>query len=375
MTPQPDGVVVHSQAVDVTARCVVTCAGLQCDRVTAMSGQKLDAKSVPFRGEYYALKPAHTICAATSLPGARSQVPVFWRHFTRMIRGALNCGPNAVLAFAREGYRKSDINIADLAETLTYPGFLRMAFRHWRMGMGELWRSYSKRAFVRALQRLLPAIRADDLEAIPRGVRAQLVSRDGSMVDGHRHPRQPNACSTSATRLARGHGVSQYQPSGLSRARGPPGHDRRKSPCPSPTVAPIHRALARLHDARFSSRLSSHTACCVARNGIWYAADRRPVGQGSRSEAPSRKTLPALRSRTKPSRRPQEPFCSQAVPASPAGRRGQVLPQSGGSSTAASAAQPFRRSTTTSIGSCCHINPASSSCSAAATTWPSLPHP
>ena len=88
-----------------------------------------------------------------------------------------------MLAFAREGYRKTDVNIADLAETLTYPGFLKMAFRHWRMGMGELWRSYNKRAFVRALQRLLPAIRAEDLEAIPAGVRAQLVTRDGSLVD------------------------------------------------------------------------------------------------------------------------------------------------------------------------------------------------
>jgi (S)-2-hydroxyglutarate dehydrogenase len=184
MTPQPSGVVVHSAAGDVTARCVVTCAGLHCDRVTAMSGQKLDAKIVPFRGEYYALKPsAHHLCRNLIYPVADPKFPFLGVHFTRMIRGGVECGPNAVLAFAREGYRKTDINIADLAETLTYPGFLKMAFRHWRMGMGELWRSYSKRAFVRALQRLLPAIRSEDLEAIPAGVRAQLVARDGSMVD------------------------------------------------------------------------------------------------------------------------------------------------------------------------------------------------
>jgi (S)-2-hydroxyglutarate dehydrogenase len=184
MTQQPNGVVVHSAAGDVTARCVVTCAGLHCDRVTAMSGQKLDAKIVPFRGEYYALKPAaHHLCRNLIYPVADPKFPFLGVPFTRMIRGGVECGPNAVLAFAREGYRKTDINIADLAETLTYPGFLRMAFRHWRMGMGELWRSYSKRAFVRALQRLLPAIRAEDLEAIPAGVRAQLVARDGSMVD------------------------------------------------------------------------------------------------------------------------------------------------------------------------------------------------
>ncbi len=100
-----------------------------------------------------------------------------------MIRGGVECGPNAVLAFAREGYRRTDINLADLVETLTYPGFLKMASRHWRMGMGELWRSYNKLAFVRALQRLMPEIRSEDLEAIPAGVRAQLVVRDGSLVD------------------------------------------------------------------------------------------------------------------------------------------------------------------------------------------------
>jgi L-2-hydroxyglutarate oxidase len=184
LTPQSNSVVIQSTAGEVTAKCVVTCAGLQCDRVTAMSGQSLDAKIVPFRGEYYALKPAaHHLCRNLIYPVADPRFPFLGVHFTRMIRGGVECGPNAVLAFAREGYRKTDVNFADLAETLTYPGFLRMAFRHWRMGMGELWRSYNKRAFVRALQRLVPAIRAEDLEAIPAGVRAQLVVRDGSLVD------------------------------------------------------------------------------------------------------------------------------------------------------------------------------------------------
>jgi (S)-2-hydroxyglutarate dehydrogenase len=184
MTEQPNGVVIHSTAGYVTAKCVVTCAGLQCDRVTAMSGQTLDAMIVPFRGEYYALKPAaHHLCRNLIYPVADPRFPFLGVHFTRMIRGGVECGPNAVLAFAREGYRRTDVNLADLAETLTYPGFLKMTFRHWRMGMGELWRSYSKQAFVRALQRLLPAIRAEDLEAIPAGVRAQLVLRDGSLVD------------------------------------------------------------------------------------------------------------------------------------------------------------------------------------------------
>jgi L-2-hydroxyglutarate oxidase len=184
MTQRPEGVVVHSTAGQVLAKYVVTCAGLQCDRVTAMSGQTLDAKIVPFRGEYYALKPAaHHLCRNLIYPVPDPKFPFLGVHFTRMIRGGVECGPNAVLAFAREGYRRSDLNPFDLAETLTYPGFLKMAFRHWRMGLGELWRSYNKQAFVRALQRLLPAIRADDLEAIPAGVRAQLVVRDGSLCD------------------------------------------------------------------------------------------------------------------------------------------------------------------------------------------------
>jgi L-2-hydroxyglutarate oxidase LhgO len=179
-----DCVIVHSTAGDVAAKFAVTCAGLQCDRVTALSGQSLNAKIVPFRGEYFALKPAaQHLCRNLIYPVPDPKFPFLGVHFTRLIRGGVECGPNAVLAFAREGYRKSDVNIADLAETLTYPGFLRMARRHWRMGLGEVWRSYNKKAFVRALQRLVPEIQAEHLDAIPAGVRAQLVARDGSLVD------------------------------------------------------------------------------------------------------------------------------------------------------------------------------------------------
>jgi L-2-hydroxyglutarate oxidase len=100
-----------------------------------------------------------------------------------MVEGGVECGPNAVLAFAREGYTKFDINIADLVETLTYSGFLRLAAKYWQTGMGEMWRSFSKAAFVRALQHLVPAIREEDLEAAPAGVRAQAIAPDGAMVD------------------------------------------------------------------------------------------------------------------------------------------------------------------------------------------------
>ena len=180
----PDSVVLHTTAGDVEAKYVVACAGLQCDRVAAMSGQNLSAKVVPFRGEYFALKPAaYHLCRNLIYPVPDPQFPFLGVHFTRIIGGGVECGPNAVLAFAREGYRKTDINLADLAETLSYPGFLRMARKHWRMGMGEMWRSYNKRAFVRALKRLVPAIQVNDLEAIPAGVRATAVAQDGSLVD------------------------------------------------------------------------------------------------------------------------------------------------------------------------------------------------
>jgi len=184
LSQKSSGVIVHGTVGDVEARYVVTCAGLHCDHVTALSRQTLDAKIVPFRGEYFALKPAaRRLCRNLIYPVPDPKFPFLGVHFTRMICGGVECGPNAVLAFAREGYRKSDVNIADLAETLTYSGFLKMARKHWRMGLGEVWRSFNKKAFVRALQRLVPNIRADDLSSIPAGVRAQLVARDGSLVD------------------------------------------------------------------------------------------------------------------------------------------------------------------------------------------------
>jgi L-2-hydroxyglutarate oxidase len=178
------GVVLSTTAGDLETLMVVNCAGLQCDRVTTMSGEQPAAKIVPFRGEYFALKPdAHHLCKNLIYPVPDPNFPFLGVHFTRMIDQSVECGPNAVLAFAREGYKKTDLNIADLAETLTYPGFLRMAAKYWRMGMGEMWRSVSKRAFVKALKRLLPEIESDHLEPAPAGVRAQAVSRDGSLVD------------------------------------------------------------------------------------------------------------------------------------------------------------------------------------------------
>jgi (S)-2-hydroxyglutarate dehydrogenase len=179
-----DEVVVESGAGEFHAQYVVTCAGLQSDRVAKLSGQRVDPKIVPFRGEYFDLKPeAHRLCRNLIYPVPDPNFPFLGVHFTRTIHGGLECGPNAVLAFAREGYRKRDISPRDLAETLTYPGFLRMAAKYWRTGVGEMWRSFSKRAFVRALQRLVPEIQVEHLIAAPSGVRAQAVGRDGGMLD------------------------------------------------------------------------------------------------------------------------------------------------------------------------------------------------
>ncbi|WP_166820612.1 L-2-hydroxyglutarate oxidase [Thalassoroseus pseudoceratinae] len=177
-------VVIGTTNGDVEAKMVVNCGGLYSDRILQMSGEKPSAKIIPFRGEYFELKPsASHLCKNLIYPVPDPKFPFLGVHFTRMVHGGVECGPNAVLAFAREGYEKLNFNIRDLTESLTYPGFLRLAARHWKMGLGEMWRSISKRAFVRALQRLMPEITADDLVAAPSGVRAQALQRDGSLVD------------------------------------------------------------------------------------------------------------------------------------------------------------------------------------------------
>ncbi len=181
---QSEGVCLTTNRGEYHAAHVVNCGGLHCDRVAKLSGEKCKTKIVPFRGEYYQLKPEATRLVNNLIyPVPNPAFPFLGVHFTRMIDGSVECGPNAVLAFAREGYTKSTINAYDLAESLTYPGFIRLAARYWREGMGEMWRSVSKAAFVRALQRLVPDIRATDLEPAPAGVRAQAVGRDGKMLD------------------------------------------------------------------------------------------------------------------------------------------------------------------------------------------------
>jgi (S)-2-hydroxyglutarate dehydrogenase len=176
--------VVETTAGEFSAKQIVNCAGLHSDRVARLSGEKPSVKIVPFRGEYFELTPeAAPLVRNMIYPVPDPAFPFLGVHFTRCIEGGVECGPNAVLAMAREGYTKTKISFRDLAESLTYPGFLRLAGKYWRMGAGEMWRSISKRAFVRALERLVPEIRAEHLIPAAAGVRAQALARDGSMVD------------------------------------------------------------------------------------------------------------------------------------------------------------------------------------------------
>ena len=166
------------------ARLVVNCGGLHCDRLARLGGMQPGSQIIPFRGEYFEVKPEkHFLCRNLIYPVPDPQFPFLGVHFTRMVGGGLECGPNAVLAFAREGYRKLHVNLGDMWECVSYRGFRRLIRRHWRMGMGELWRSFSKAAFVRALQRLIPEIRGEDLAPAPAGIRAQAVLPDGGLVD------------------------------------------------------------------------------------------------------------------------------------------------------------------------------------------------
>lgn len=180
------GVVISTTSGELQAAHVIACAGLQADRVAAMTGEvgRDASRIVPFRGDYYRLVPeARSLVTRLLYPVPDPRFPFLGVHFTPRHDGEVWAGPNAVLAFAREGYRRSDIELRDLAQTLTYPGFLRLARRFWRVGAAEMWRDLSKRAYVREMQRYLPAIRSDQVRFGPSGVRAQAVRHDGTMVD------------------------------------------------------------------------------------------------------------------------------------------------------------------------------------------------
>ncbi len=163
---------------------VVNCAGLWSDKVARKSKMKVPYKIIPFRGEYYKLRPEREHLVKNLIyPVPDPKFPFLGVHFTRMINGGVEAGPNAVLAFKREGYKKSDIHIGQLLESLTYRGFQKVAWKYWQTGFGELYRSYSKRAFTKALQKLVPEIQRKDLISGGAGVRAQACDRNGGLVD------------------------------------------------------------------------------------------------------------------------------------------------------------------------------------------------
>ena len=180
---QTSRMIIETEKGEFEGRYLVNCAGLYSDKITAMT-QTPGAKIIPFRGEYYKVRPGKNhLCRNLIYPVPDPNFPFLGVHFTRMINGSLECGPNAVLAFAREGYTRSTVNILELADILSYPGFMKLAAKYWKAGAGEMWRSFSKAAFVRALQRLIPEINADDLEPAPAGIRAQAVMDSGKLVD------------------------------------------------------------------------------------------------------------------------------------------------------------------------------------------------
>lgn len=166
---------------------VIVCAGLQSDRLARASGEDPEPRIVPFRGEYYALAPGRThLVTGLIYPVPDPSLPFLGVHLHRRFDGSVWVGPNAVLATALEGYRRNSFNLAELGETLAWPGTRRMMLRHWRAGVGELYRSAVKRAFVSELQRYVPELAVDDVVPAPAGVRAQAVDRDGSLVDDFR---------------------------------------------------------------------------------------------------------------------------------------------------------------------------------------------
>jgi L-2-hydroxyglutarate oxidase LhgO len=182
-----DGLVLVTPRLMVQARHLVNCAGLHSDRVARLAGATPDVQIIPFRGEYYMIRPERRHLVRTLIyPVPDPEFPFLGVHLTNTIHGELEAGPNAVFAFAREGYGWDRVNLGDLGETLCYPGFWAMARRYWKMGTFEMYRSLSKPAFVQALQRLVPDLRAEDLAAGGAGVRAQAVSADGSLVDDFR---------------------------------------------------------------------------------------------------------------------------------------------------------------------------------------------
>lgn len=176
--------ILESSGGAISAGVVINCAGLFSDRISRMAGERPEVQIVPFRGEYYDLVPERAgLVRALIYPVPDPRFPFLGVHFTRRIHGGVDAGPNAIFAFKREGYRARDFSLRDTAESLMFPGFWRVAAKHWRMGKDEARRSVNKASFVSGLQRLVPEVRAEDLVPGGSGVRAQAIHRSGALVD------------------------------------------------------------------------------------------------------------------------------------------------------------------------------------------------
>ena len=179
-----DGYLIHSGHKTFEARNLVNCAGLHADQIARLAGLRPKLRIIPFRGEYYEFKPERSkLVNHLIYPVPDPLMPFLGVHFTRMIDGTVEAGPNAVLAWRREGYRRSDISLPDLAEIFAFGGFWKLSARFWKTGIEEYRRSFSKKQFVKSLQRLIPEVRESDLVPGGSGVRAQAVDSEGRMVD------------------------------------------------------------------------------------------------------------------------------------------------------------------------------------------------
>ena len=182
--PQGSKVIIETSKDSYETKLVVNCAGLYSDKVAKMTGQQINVKIIPFKGEYFKIKKEkHHLVNNLIYPVPDPAFPFLGVHFTRMINGGIEAGPNAVLAFAREGYKKFQISLPELTETLMWPGFQKVAAKYWATGFGEMYRSFSKSAFTKALQQLIPEINKEDLEKGGAGIRAQACDRTGGLSD------------------------------------------------------------------------------------------------------------------------------------------------------------------------------------------------
>ncbi len=210
-------VILETTSGPIQAKQLCACAGLHSDRLARQSDPEVDLRIIPFRGEYYELAPEKQHLVKNLIyPVPDPAFPFLGVHFTRMVQGGIEAGPNAVLALAREGYKWTDINLRDLADTFAWPGFWKLARKHWRMGGDEIIRSLSKKAFTHALQRLIPEIQEADLTPAPSGVRAQACNHSGALLDDFsilQHGRSLHVCnapSPAATAaLAIGENIAQ----------------------------------------------------------------------------------------------------------------------------------------------------------------------